>query len=85
MPEEKIILNDGTEYNGSLMESSGTLWLFLEPGQMASYFDKLNDPVNTIRITHINWGTATVYAGYNHLYWIKEEPNKNITAGFVKV
>lgn len=80
MPEI-IRLNDGTEYNGSIMYTEEALWLFLPAGQLAPYFEKLNNPENTATITHINWGKETVYSGYNHLYWIKEEPNKMVSVG----
>jgi hypothetical protein len=72
--QEKLILNDGTELEGHVLESGGTLYFYiLQEMTLREAFDLMDDPEKTEAITAEAYGNTKEYDGYNLLYCISLE------------
>ena len=82
--DEKLILNDGTELRGHMIETETRLFLYVTGLTMAELFPLLNDPARTERITGEQYGTVTVISGYRRLMSISDEGGGLVSAGLKK-
>ena len=82
--EEKLILNDGTELDGHMLESGGRLFLYIYHSTLSEVFNLLIDPEKTKKITGMRLGTKTVIRGYKHLYAVTEENDEMVSAALRK-
>ena len=78
-----ILLNDGTELEGSVMQDESTLWIDAE-GTFRSVCKSLMDPVKTGKITVREYGVINEYKGFTHLFYLRETDGEKISAGLVK-
>lgn len=82
--DEKLILNDGTEIQGHLLETENRLFLYLNDITLTEAFSLLIDPRKT---EYIQWEryrqTGHVY-GFTKLMSISEEEGGMICAGLKK-
>ena len=81
--DEKLILNNGTELEGHLLEAD-RLFLYLSNISMADAFALLNKPANTKVITWERYGNTGTVEGYKHLKSISEEADGIISASLTK-
>lgn len=81
--DEKLILNNGTELTGHLIESD-RLFLYLYDITLAEAFRLLDKPANTRVITWERYGNTGTVEGYKHLKSISEETGGMISASLVK-
>lgn len=80
MPE-KIILNDGTEFDNSSAIHSGDLFLYLRGKTMTEVFNKLDVPQNTSSIQYVQMnGNIVTYEGFVKLIAVRDEGNGLISA-----
>lgn len=80
MPE-KIILNDGTEFDYSSAILSGDLFLYLRGKTMTEVFNKLDVPQNTSSIQYVQMnGNIVTYEGFVKLIAVRDEGNGLISA-----
>lgn len=79
---EKLILNTGTEIEkGSLIESNGSLFVYVENGfNIKQVFDSFYDSEATKKIIYSMDGAESVYKGYKKLVSVRDEGNGLITA-----
>lgn len=80
---EKLILNNGTELEGHLMEV-GRLFLYMNNISMTDAFELLNKPENTTVITWERYGETGTVTGYDHLTSISEEAGGMVSASLIK-
>lgn len=71
--DEKLILNDGTEIAGHLIETSGVLLLYMYDITFEKAFELLNDPEKVKKIKAERYGSITTIRGYKELYTITKE------------
>lgn len=83
--EEKLVLNDGTELAGHVLETNGVLFVYLYDKTLAEGYPLLSVPEKTRVIVATRYGQEKTYTGYNHLYCIKEEYGGMLSAGLQKV
>lgn len=82
--DRKLILNDGTEISGYLLESGDRLFLYMYGRTMAWLFGILSNPEKVSVITCKGYGEQVTVRGYEHLYCISEENGGMISAGLKK-
>jgi len=84
--EEKLILNDGTEYEGYCLPDTDILILYIKGGQtITDVYPVLSDKKKTQIITYKNAsGKEIPFTGYIHLVAIREEVDGTITANMKK-
>ena len=70
---QKLILNDGSELPGHVIETDGYLYVYLDNSTLTNAVRILNKPEKTEKITADNYGEITEYTGYNHLKAVSEE------------
>lgn len=70
---EKLILNNGDELQGHLIESNGRLFLYMQGITLAEAFGLLIEPENTKVIKEERYGRETTVRGYTNLYSISNE------------
>lgn len=70
---EKLILNNGDELQGHLLESNGRLFLYMHGITLAEAFGLLIEPENMKVITEVRYGQKTKVRGYTRLYSISDE------------
>ena len=79
MPE-KLTLNDGTELNGSVIDS-GELFLYVNESDIQTVFNLLIDPEKTAVIIYTqNNADQETYRGYTKLIAVRDEGRGLITA-----
>ena len=83
--ERKLILNDGTELDGYLIDDETKLFLYIFNLTLAEGFELLNDPEKTKVIKSEQYGTKATYRGFKHLCAISEERDNMISAVVKKV
>lgn len=81
--EEKLILRDGTELEGHLLETEAWLFLYIKGISLADAFRLLIEPENTQVIRAEQYGTETTVRGYRRLCSISDEAMQ-ICAGLKK-
>ena len=77
---EHLILNNGTELNGHLLETDGKLFLYMYGISLEDAFTLLIDPKNTKVIHWERYGDNGTVKGYKHLTAISEETGDMISA-----
>ena len=82
--DEKMILNDGTEIQGHLIETNGRLFLYMYEITLAEAFELLIDPENTASIRWERNGETGTAAGYGHLYSVTEEMDGQMITSALK-
>ena len=80
---EVLILNDGTELAGHLLESGEKLYLYVTGVTLREAFELLDDPEKTKAIRAERYGAQSEYKGYKHLFCIREEADQ-VSAGLRK-
>lgn len=70
---EKLILNNGDELQGHLIESDGRLFLYMQGITLEEAFGLLIEPENTKVITEERYGNKKTVRGYTRLYSISDE------------
>ena len=79
-----LILNDGTELEGSAKQVNGNLSVYVYQKTLAELFAILNDPEKVSKIVYKwNNGTST-FKGYKHLKSITELETQFIGATLTK-
>ena len=78
---EKLILNDGTELSGHALELDGILWMYLNATDLPTGYAYMSSPEKTRKIVAMQDGECREYAGYNHLFCIREESGGMLSAG----
>ena len=81
---EKLILNNGDELSGHLLESDGRLFIYMYGISMADAFALLIEPENTKTIHWERYGEKGTVRGYKHLKAISEETGGMVSASLVK-
>lgn len=84
--EQKLILNDGTEFTPAhAIPVGGTLWVYIDSGiTLGEAVELLNDPEKTAKITADEYGTVDLYEGYTDLFCVRREDNGQVNAGLKK-
>jgi hypothetical protein len=80
---EKLILNNGDELQGHILETESRLFVYLKGISLADAFSLLIDPENTKVIRAERYGEKTTVRGYKKLYSISDE-NGQICAALKK-
>ena len=70
--DEKLILNDGTELTGHLVDADGTLFLYIFDSDLKSAFLLLCEPENVKTIKWQKDGTKGTVKGYKTLFLIAD-------------
>ena len=78
--DRKLILNDGTELEGYLINDETKLFLYIFNVSLAEGFELLNDPDKTKVIKSEQYGVKATYRGFKHLSAISEEIDGMISA-----
>ena len=78
--DEKLILNNGTEIDGHLIEMNDRLFLYIYNLTLAEVFELLIVPENTMEIISIQYGQESTVRGYDHLSAISEETVNMVSA-----
>lgn len=81
--EEKLIMNDGTEIAGHLLEAAGVLFLYMYGITFEEAFELLDNPENVKKIKAERYGEFKTVRGYKELYTISKEDGF-ISAGIRK-
>lgn len=79
--DEKLILANGMEIRGHLLETGGVLFLYMREISLQEAFGFLIEPENTETIKWERFGEIGKATGYSHLYTITEERDGTISAG----
>lgn len=82
--EENLILNNGTELAGHLLETETRLFVYVYGTTLGALFPLLNDPEVTEKIEWNRYGTTGTVSGYRKLKSISDEGNGLISASLVK-
>lgn len=82
--DEKLILNDGTELTGHMIETDSRLFVYLYEITMADAFALLNDPEKTKVIKGERYGEKQTVRGYKHLCSVSEEMGGQMISGSLK-
>lgn len=82
--DEKLILANGTEIRGHLIDTGNILFLYMYDVTMEEMFGLLIEPENVRAIRWERYGQSGEVDGYNHLYTITEERDGMISAGLKK-
>lgn len=80
--DEKLILSDGTEWSGHMLESGGRLFVYVYGKNLTETFKKLNDPTKTAVIRETG-SVEKAAEGYTHLYSVTEE-SENMTSAALR-
>lgn len=83
--DEKLILNDGTEIAGHLLETETRLFVYVYELTLAEAFEVLNEPEKTAKIEAEQYGQQKTVRGYNHLVSISEEAGGMVSASLRKL
>ena len=70
--DEKLILNNGTEITGHLVDAGGTLFLYLFGIGLREAFDLLIEPENVETIEWEKGGETGTVTGYGTLFLIAD-------------
>lgn len=72
---EILILNDGTEVNGHILDNGDdlTIFVYLDGMSIVEGVMIFSDSEKTARITAMNHGAETVYEGYTELWAANHE------------
>lgn len=72
---EILILNDGTEVNGTILESGDgqTIYVYLDGKSVTEGVVLFSDTAKTRRITAHNHGNKHIYEGYTELWSASHE------------
>lgn len=81
---EKLILNNGDELQGHLLESDGIVFLYMYGISLEEAFGLLIEPENVKIIKWDRYGEKGVVKGYKHLKAISEESGGMISASLTK-
>ena len=81
---DKVIMNNGDELNGHLIETETRLFLYLFNISLSDAFGLLIDPENTKVIKWERYGAKGTVKGYKRLMSISEEQNSMICASLKK-
>ena len=79
-----ILLNDGTELEGSVMMDGNTLWMDVDGISFRRACRDLMEPAKTEKITVQEYGVRNVYTGFTHLFYLRETAGVMVSAGLVK-
>ena len=82
--DEKLILANGAEILGHLIETGGILFLYMYEVNLEEAFGLLIEPENVSTIRWERYGATGEVSGYSHLYTITEERDGMISAGLKK-
>ena len=82
--DEKLILNDGTELHGHLIETDSRLFLYIWEKTLEEAFNLLIDPEKTKKIVEDRYGNITTVRGYKKLMSISEESGGMIASSLKK-
>lgn len=72
---EVLILNDGTNVNGHILDSGDgqTIFVYLDGMSIVSGVTLFADPEKTGRITAVNHGEEHIYEGYTEIWSASHE------------
>lgn len=72
---EILILNDGTEVNGTILESGDmqTIFVYLDSMSIVDGVMLFSDEEKTAKITAMNHGAEHIYEGYTKLWSASHE------------
>lgn len=82
--DEKLILNDGTELTGHLLETEIRLFLYIYGLTLEEVFDLLKVPENTKVIKWERYGSKGTVRGYKTLMSVSVEQGNMISASLRK-
>ena len=80
----KLILNDGTELVGHMIETDSRLFVYLYEITLGEAFELLNDPEKTKVIKGEQYGVKQTIRGYKHLCSVSEEMGGQMISGSLK-
>ena len=83
--DEKLKLVDGTVLEGRTALSADDLILYIIGMSLADGYPLLSDEAKVKKIIADSFGEITIYTGFVHLFFIREEMNGLLTAGLRKV
>ena len=81
---DKIVLNDGTELDGSAINDENILWIDVAGTDFDGLFYNLSDPEKTMKISVHEYGVINRYDGFTDLFYLRKGPGK-VSAGLEKV
>ena len=81
---EQLILNDGTEVAGHLIEADSRLFVYLNDITLAEAFELFNDPEKTKKIKAVRYGVEQTVKGYKHLSAVSEENNGQMISAMLR-
>ena len=81
---DKVILNNGDELNGHVLETETRLFVYLFGISLTEAFELLNNPENTKMIKWERYGTKGTIKGYKRLMSISVEQDNMICASLKK-
>ena len=83
--DEKLILRDGTELEGHLLETETRLFVYVYNLTLAEAFEVFDDPDKTAEIEAEQYGQTKTVSGYNHMVSISEEAGGMVSASLRKM
>ena len=81
---DKVILNNGDELNGHVIETEARLFVYLFGISLTDAFELLNDPEKTKVIKWERYGDKGTIRGYKRLMSISVEQGDMISASLKK-
>lgn len=81
--KDKIVLNDGTELDGSAVMDDNILWIDAEGITFGDLYSALSDPEKTKKISVHEYGVVNKRKGFTHLFYLREGAGK-VSAGLEK-
>ena len=82
--DEKLILNDGTELDGHLIQADDRLFLYIHSISFENAFLLLSEPENVKTIRWQRYGEKGTVKGFKRLYSVTEESDTLVTAALKK-
>lgn len=81
--EEKLKLNDGTEFgnHSHALQSGDNLFVYISDGSdIKTVFEAFIEPEKTKRIEYVYFGSVLTFDGFTKLVAVRDEGNGLITA-----
>ena len=82
---DQIVLNDGTTWNGNIIQTGNQLFFYVYGQTLKQVFDKLIVASKAKKVTYTSGGQSQIFKGYSKLIAVRDEGNNLITAVTEKV